>query len=81
MLGERMRKAREQRGWSQRDLARNAHVNHAWISRIESGQRYNISLEAATKIARTLGLSLDYLAGVVAKKEVMEEAGGAWAGR
>ena len=63
-IGERIKKARERRGWNQRELAKQAQVNHAWISRLESGERHNISLEAASRLAVTLGVTLDYLAGI-----------------
>lgn len=63
-IGERIRKAREKRGWNQRELARHAQVNHAWIARLETGERHNISLEAAGRLAVALGITLDYLAGI-----------------
>jgi transcriptional regulator with XRE-family HTH domain len=60
-LGIRLKQAREQRGLSQRELARLAQVDHAWISRVEEGLRHNISFEAAKRLARELGVTLDYL--------------------
>jgi transcriptional regulator with XRE-family HTH domain len=63
-IGERIKRARMERGWTLRDLARNAQVNHAWIARLESGERHNISLEAGARVAVALGLTLDYLAGI-----------------
>src|SRR5215471_6077764 len=63
MLGTRLRQIRLARGWSQRDMARICGVDHAWISRLEAGERHNISLAAAMKIAKCAGVSLDYLAG------------------
>lgn len=67
-FGERLKQVRERRGWSQRDLARNAAVDHAWISRLESGERHNIQLDAAAKLATALGVSMDYLAGLTKKR-------------
>lgn len=63
-LGERLQHTRTQRGWSQRELARRAQVDHAWISRLEDGLRHNITLDAAKRLAQTLGVTLDYLAGM-----------------
>ena len=63
-LGDRLKTSRERRGWSQRDLARQAAVDNAWIARLESGERHNISLEAAARLALALEVSVDYLAGV-----------------
>ena len=68
-IGDRIKKLREQRGWTQRELGRHANVHHAWISRLESGERNNISLEAAQSLALVLGCSLDYLAGTTAKQK------------
>lgn len=64
-VGERIKRHRERRGWTLRELAKHAQIDVAWIQRLESGQRHNISLEAAKRIALALGISLDYLAGIV----------------
>jgi transcriptional regulator with XRE-family HTH domain len=63
-VGERIKRLRERRGWNQRELARRAQVDHAWIHRLENGERHNISLDAAKRLATTLGVSLDVLAGM-----------------
>src|SRR6266851_557238 len=63
-LGERIKRLRERRGWNQRELARRAQVDNAWIHRLENGERHNISLDAAKRLATTLGVSLDVLAGM-----------------
>lgn len=63
-LGDRIKKLRTRRGWSTRDLAKLARVDYSWINRLETGDRHNISLEAASRLALTLGVSLDYLAGL-----------------
>lgn len=78
-LGERLRRLRERRHLSQLDLARLASVDRTWIFRLENGERHNISLEAAKRLAKSLGVSLDVLAGMyedeIGSKE--EVAGGA----
>ena len=63
-LGERLVALRRQRGWNQRTLALAAGVDHSWLSRLERGQRKNMSLRCAIRLARVLGVSLDVLAGV-----------------
>lgn len=63
-LGERLHAWREKKGWGLRDLARASGVDVSLISRLESGERQSVSLDAAMKLARALGLSLDYLAGM-----------------
>jgi|SRR5215831_7794349 transcriptional regulator with XRE-family HTH domain len=63
-LGDRIKRLRERRDWNQRELARRAQVDHAWIYRLENGERHNISLEAAKRLATALGVSLDVLAGM-----------------
>ena len=63
-LGQRLKILRDKHGWNQRELARRAQVDHAWINRLETGERHNISLEAAKRLALTLGVSLDVLAGM-----------------
>ena len=69
MLGMQIKKYRTQRGWTQRDLARWARVDHAWISRLESGERHNLSLNAAMRLAVALGVSLDVLAQMPGARE------------
>jgi transcriptional regulator with XRE-family HTH domain len=63
-VGDRIKLLREKKGWNQRELARRSRVDHTWIFRLESGERNNISLEAAKRLARALGVTLDYLAGM-----------------
>lgn len=74
-LGERIKRLRERRGWNQRELARRAQVDHAWIYRLENGERHNISLDAAKRLATALGVSLDVLAGMHEALERDEEEG------
>ena len=63
-IGERIKVWREKKGWNQRELARHAQIDHAWISRLEAGTKHNISLDAARRLATVLGVSVDYLAGM-----------------
>lgn len=58
-IGQRLRRLRLSRGLSQRELAEPG-VSYAYISRIESGARQP-SVKALRKLARTLGVSPEYL--------------------
>jgi transcriptional regulator with XRE-family HTH domain len=54
--------AREQKGWSQTDLADKSGVSRVMIGKYERGEAVP-SIEAAKKIADALAVSLDYLVG------------------
>ena len=58
-LGERLKRLRLERGFSQRELA-SPGVSYAYISRIEAGARQP-SVKALRKLAQKLGVSADYL--------------------
>jgi transcriptional regulator with XRE-family HTH domain len=62
-FGERLAAKRREKGWSQRALARHASVSHTIIADLEKGARHAISTDAAKKLARALGVSVDYLIG------------------
>lgn len=53
---------REQKGWSQSDLAAHSSVSRVMIGKYERGEAIP-SIEAAKKIADAFGVSLDYLVG------------------
>jgi transcriptional regulator with XRE-family HTH domain len=63
-MGDRIKRWRLRKGWTQRELARATGLDNSWINRLESGEKTNISLEGAKRICQALGISLDYLAGV-----------------
>lgn len=63
MLGERLKHARERKGWSQRELARQAGVRHAIISELETGKKTDTMGSILKRLARALGVSVDYLLG------------------
>lgn len=60
---EQMRIAREALGWSQAKLARNSGLDKRSVGRYEQGL-VAPSIQAAAKLAVTLGKSLDVMAGI-----------------
>ena len=64
-VGERLKRLRQQRGMSQRQLAIAAQIPPALLSQIESGKRAgaHIHLAVASRLAFVLHVSLDTLTG------------------
>lgn len=62
-LGERLRKARRERGWTLRQLEDASGVANSHLSMIENGHRNGLSLRNAARIADALNVSIDWLAG------------------
>ncbi|HEY1955234.1 MAG TPA: helix-turn-helix transcriptional regulator [Polyangiaceae bacterium] len=60
-VGERIRVARQQRGWTQVELAEAAGLSSNYVARLERGE-LGASLFVAMRIAEALGLGLDVLA-------------------
>jgi len=61
MLGDNIKKLREERGLDQEDVAKAAGVSVAYISLIESNKRQNPSTKVLAKIANVLGVSVEEL--------------------
>jgi transcriptional regulator with XRE-family HTH domain len=61
-IGELIKRLREERGWSQAELARRAGITQAMISYLETGKRswHLLSVGAAQRLARSLGVSIGY---------------------
>lgn len=59
-VGERLRAARRERGWSLAELATRASISTSTLSRLENGKRQP-SLDLLLPITRQLGLRLDDL--------------------
>lgn len=57
-LADRLRQLREERGWSQRDLARRADVTSGYISKIEQGMHLRPSGAKLAQVAAALGVPL-----------------------
>ena len=65
-IGERIAHLRSRKGLSQPDLARQAGVPLSTLNYVERGIRKGEGLSVGTirRIARSLGVSLDYLCGM-----------------
>ncbi len=61
-VGERIRVARQQKGWTQVELAEAAELSSNYVARLERGE-LGASLFVAARICEALGVSLDRLAG------------------
>jgi transcriptional regulator with XRE-family HTH domain len=59
-VGERVRRRRQELGWSQDLLARKAGISKGFLSDLETGKR-RIGADTLLDLGRALGLSLDYL--------------------
>ncbi len=71
--GDRIREAREEKDWTQEQLADKAQISKSFLSDVENNKR-NVSAENALKIADALGVSLDYLMrGDQARHEAVRE--------
>jgi len=60
-LGEKVRRMREKLGMNQKQLAEASGITQATISRIESGQVKELKSEALKRLAKALGITVDYL--------------------
>lgn len=60
----RVRLLRQDRGWSQKELADKIFVAHSQISRLESGETTNIGSSLLVSIAKIFHVSTDYLLGL-----------------
>ena len=75
-FGERLRRLREARGWSQQELSERSGVPYITIYRCERGQHQEPRVNVAARLARALGVSLDVLAdtyGDVIQDETLGE--------
>jgi transcriptional regulator with XRE-family HTH domain len=82
-IGARVRREREKRGWTVRELARRAAVSPGAVSKLEGGTRLSPSIELGKRLAKAFGVTLDYLAGMYDEVEpadaaVVRPPAGAW---
>lgn len=59
-IGERLRSYRNQKGWSQEELAERAGVHPTYIGQLERGEK-NATLDSISKVAVALNISLSQL--------------------
>lgn len=62
MLARRMRELRQEKGWSQEELADACGLHRTYIGDIERCER-NVSIDNIEKIAKALGISIPELFG------------------
>ncbi len=63
-FGERLARTREQRGWTQQELAERTGIRYETISRIENGVHKEPRVYVAVALAKALGTTVDYLCGM-----------------
>ena len=59
-IGDRLFELREQRGWSQTEVARRARLSRSTVVNVENGVR-SPSMPTLRRLARAFGVSLDEL--------------------
>lgn len=60
IIGQRIKEARKEKGWSQERLSEEIDVTIVYISRVERGTS-QINLKRLAQISKALGTSLEYL--------------------
>ena len=63
-FGQRVITARDQQGWTRRELAKRAGLHEQHLANVERGNRFRIEAETIIKLARALNCSTDYLMGL-----------------
>jgi XRE family transcriptional regulator, master regulator for biofilm formation len=64
LFGQRVKRMRERRGLSVQELAERAETTYQTIWRIERGDLKEPGIGVAQRIARALGVGVDYLIGM-----------------
>jgi transcriptional regulator with XRE-family HTH domain len=68
-LGDRLKRERERKQWSQNELSRLSGVRQALISELESGKKRDTTGSVLKRLARALGVTMDYLGGMYEEEE------------
>lgn len=74
IFGQRVKIARDKRRFSQAELAERARVTPNLVSRLESGEVQWPNANSARRLARALGVTLDWLTGLVDEADLGERA-------
>ena len=70
-IADRLRRVREDRGWSQVELSKRAGLHAMLISRIETKAKKDVNASTLRKLAQALRVSGDYLLGLKDEMESM----------
>ncbi len=73
VIAERVRTAREWRGWSQTELARRAEIHPVVLNRLEKKHKAGVQAETIRRLALALQVSADYLLGITQTLERWHE--------
>lgn len=73
IFGQRLREIRELRAWTQEELAEKAGLAASVVSHYETGVRRKPSADNLVKLAKALGVTVDYLLGRTEMPEVSDE--------
>jgi transcriptional regulator with XRE-family HTH domain len=63
LLGKRIADLRGRKGWSQNELAHRAGVGQPTIWRLEKGHKKQVDVVIVRRLAKALGVGVDYLVG------------------
>lgn len=69
LLGQRLHRLRLAKNLSRRQLEIQADIPHGIVSRLESGEQAYPSVPVAMRLAKVLGVSVDYLIGMYEDKD------------
>jgi DNA-binding XRE family transcriptional regulator len=72
ILDERLKRLRLAKGLSRRQLETQAAIPHGIVSRLESGEQAYPSVPVAMRLAKVLGVSVDYLIGMYEGRDSRE---------
>jgi transcriptional regulator with XRE-family HTH domain len=70
-IADRLRRVREDRGWSQVQLSKRSGIHPMLISRIETKAKKDVNATTLRKLAKALRVSGDYLLGLKDEMESM----------
>jgi transcriptional regulator with XRE-family HTH domain len=73
-LGEKVKRLREARAWTIRELGRRANVRHGTLYRLEAGESHTVGSDTLKRLAETFGVTADYLLGIGEKRSEHPDA-------